>query len=312
MNTPKCCAIVVTHNGQEYLVNCLDSLSRCTPQIDLIVVDNGSQDDTVRIAQSFPEVVLIQTGTNIGFGAANNLGIEHAYNHLNADFVLLINQDAYINSDSWSRFFSLPEEIKDNLVGLMQFGPDDKAFDFNFRNLYISEENCPGLIEDAFFGRLKDYYEAKFLNAAAWVLPRRILEHVGGFSPAFFHYGEDNNYIDRINHWGFKLYLTPHISVIHDRTESSKGSSIYFRSKQAREREIILALSHPKCSSSKMRFFGQIFRWMIKDVLLFKGGRTATSLLAIKLLKDGTVSKVIKHRQRSLHPSSFLQLKDPT
>ena len=312
MNAPKCCAIVVTYNGQDYINNCLDSLNRCTPKINLIIVDNGSQDDTAQIVQGFPEVVLIQTGTNIGFGAANNLGIEYAYNHLNADFVLLINQDAYINSDSWSRFFDLPQEVKDNLVGLMQFGPDGRAFDFNFRNIYISEKNCPGLIEDAFSGRLKDYYEAKFLNAAAWVLPRKILEHVGGFSPAFFHYGEDNNYIDRINHWGFKLYLTPKISVIHDRTESSKGSTTYFHSRQAKERELILALSHPKCGSSKKQFFAQILRWMIKDVLLLKSGRIATSPLAFKLLSDGTVARVIKFRQQSLHPTSFLQLQEST
>ena len=40
--------------------------------------------------------------------------------------------------------FDLPQEVKDNLVGLMQFGPDGRAFDFNFRNIYISEKNCPG------------------------------------------------------------------------------------------------------------------------------------------------------------------------
>ena len=70
--------IIVNWNTRQLLEQCLSSLSKCADgvQREVIVVDNGSDDDSVRcLAQHFPEVQLIRNNTNRGFAAANNQGL---------------------------------------------------------------------------------------------------------------------------------------------------------------------------------------------------------------------------------------------
>ena len=67
-----------------------------------------------------------------------------------------------------------------------------------------------------FFNRLKDVYETKYVNAAAWLIPRNVLTKVGGFDPLFFHYGEDDNYLNRVIYHGFKVGICPHSRIVHD------------------------------------------------------------------------------------------------
>lgn len=304
------CAIVVSFNGAKYLDHCIESLSSCQPRIDIVVIDNASTDKSVTIARSHKNVFVISLEENVGFGAANNIGIEYAYNTLKADYLLLVNQDAYINVASWPNFFNLPSHVTSNLVGLMQYGPDAKSFDYNFRKIYISEENCPGFIEDTFFRRQKDYYETQFLNAAAWIMPRELIETVGGFSPAFFHYGEDNNFVHRIHHWGFKLFLTPKISVIHDREEPNRRLSNYFQSGETKRRQYILKLANPSCSLKWWGFCLEALVLLVKDIFALRFGKFSASAVAIRLLLNRTISRTIEFRNQSLHSSSFLNLID--
>jgi len=72
------------------------------------------------------------------------------------------------------------------------------------------------LISDLYFARLKDVYQTLYVNAAAWLLPRRTLETVGGFDPIFFHYGEDDNYMQRTHYHGLKIGICPKIRICHD------------------------------------------------------------------------------------------------
>jgi len=68
-----------------------------------------------------------------------------------------------------------------------------------------------------FFKReLKDIYTVDFVNAAAWLLPCTILKIVGGFDPIFFHYGEDDNYMQRVIYHGFKIGVCAKVTVCHD------------------------------------------------------------------------------------------------
>ena len=61
-----------------------------------------------------------------------------------------------------------------------------------------------------------------FINAAFWMLPRRTLETVGGFSPLFYHYGEDIDYAHRVKYHEMKVGYVPAIWGCHDRAERQK------------------------------------------------------------------------------------------
>src|SRR5690606_3487544 len=71
-------------------------------------------------------------------------------------------------------------------------------------------------------------YEIPFVNAAAWMLSRKCIENIGGFDPLFFHYGEDDNYCQRVLYHGFKIGVLPKVYVIHDREERVKDEAKIF------------------------------------------------------------------------------------
>jgi GT2 family glycosyltransferase len=72
-----------------------------------------------------------------------------------------------------------------------------------------------GLMSDAFFEQLHDSYEVQFVNAAIWLVSRRVFNEVGGFDPLFFMYGEDQDYCQRVRYHGFKVALSPQAKAYH-------------------------------------------------------------------------------------------------
>ena len=92
MNTqPLISIIVLNYNGKQFLKVCFDSLLLSTyPNIELLMVDNASTDDSVDyMERNYPQVKIIHSGGNIGYSAGNNLGIEVAA----GKYVLLLNND---------------------------------------------------------------------------------------------------------------------------------------------------------------------------------------------------------------------------
>ncbi len=74
--------MVVSWNSAEYVVECIKSLvSSCSPA-DALLVDNCSDDRTVALVEEeFPSVRVVQTGSNLGYAGANNLGLRFAQDH---------------------------------------------------------------------------------------------------------------------------------------------------------------------------------------------------------------------------------------
>ena len=72
--------IMVTYNGSKWIRQCLDSVCSSSIVPHCIVVDNNSSDDTVEIIRKhYPEVELVQTKSNLGFGGANNIGFHQLF-----------------------------------------------------------------------------------------------------------------------------------------------------------------------------------------------------------------------------------------
>lgn len=89
-------AVVITWNRCELASECIEHLLASTLPVNVIVIDNGSEDGTPdRVRERFPEVDLVEFADNRGYGAAANAGAERA----TADFVAIINQDALVAPD---------------------------------------------------------------------------------------------------------------------------------------------------------------------------------------------------------------------
>ena len=79
--------VIVTYNGMKWINKCLQDVLQSDRRINIILVDNCSTDETVSfVSNNYPNIDLVQTNENLGFGRANNIGIKTAIQN-NADYV---------------------------------------------------------------------------------------------------------------------------------------------------------------------------------------------------------------------------------
>lgn len=216
---PKIYFVIVTYNAMKWAEKCFSSLRKSSISLQTFVVDNGSTDGTQDfIKEKFPEVNLIENTENLGFGKANNIGIETAYKN-GADFFYLMNQDAWIYEDSVQKLLdvyeSYPDKKEIGILSPMHLDGTEKKLDI-FLDKYIAQNFETRMISDFYFNTPQSSYEISFINAAHWFIPKNTIQKVGGFNPYFFHYGEDQEYANRLKYHGKKILICPKSKVVHD------------------------------------------------------------------------------------------------
>lgn len=216
----KISVIIVTYNGEQWLSACLNSIFASTVSVNVVVVDNFSSDNTCKIIKQFPDVNLITLNENTGFGHANNVGISYALKQ-NIDYVFLLNQDAYLEETTLEELTGVHQKNTDyGIISPIHLNGTGLGLDHNFSNYMLKNK---ALLFDALKNTyLKAIYDVPFVNAAGWLIPKKILETVGGFDPIFHHYGEDVNYCQRLLFHGFKIGVVPNVYMRHDREERAK------------------------------------------------------------------------------------------
>lgn len=222
MHSKKLLVIIVAYNSMPWIEKCYKSLRQSTVPCDVITIDNGSSDNTIEyLEKNFPEVEVIKTDRNLGFGKANNIGLQKALDE-KYEYVYLLNQDAWVKPNTFEKLIETSKRHPEyGILSPMQMQADMKHLDFGF--IYMTtrnpQRNCPILIEDLFFNRIAEVYDVPFVNASHWLLTQNCIKIVGGFSPAFSQYGEDNNYIDRALYNKQKVGIVPTALAIHDRSD---------------------------------------------------------------------------------------------
>lgn len=200
--------IIVTYNGAHWIDKNIQSLLASAYPVTIIVADNCSTDNSVALLRNYPQVQLIETGQNFGFGKANNIAMQRALDQ-GADYLFLLNQDAWVFEDTIGRLVAVMETgKKTGIVSPAHYKADAKTFDENFRT-YLGRSTPLDATESL--------YATEFVNAAAWMLSRECAEQVGFFEPLFGHYGEDRNYCDRVLYHDFLILIERNAGIVHDR-----------------------------------------------------------------------------------------------
>ncbi len=219
----KVLSIVVTYNGENWVDYCLSSLVNSDYPTDIICIDNNSSDNTISvISTNFPNVELIKSKVNLGFGKANNIGLKKVL-EMNYDYAFLLNQDARVDPDTIGK---LIDTHKNNttygVLSPIHRSKDDKILDYNF-SLYLRSNNTQNLTSDYVLNRtIKDVYQTDFVNAALWLITRNCIEKIGYFDPIFPHYGEDDDFLFRVNASGLKVGIVPAALGNHARYQVKK------------------------------------------------------------------------------------------
>lgn len=224
--------IIISYNSMKWAKRCYDSLRASTVECDVITIDNKSTDGTLEyIRENYPEVKVVENNSNLGFGQANNIGLQKAIDE-GYDFVYLLNQDAWVMPDTFEKLIALSNSHPEyGILSPMQIKADMNRLDEVFKKqLYKDTSSSNSFIEDLYFGHLQDIYDVEFVMAAHWFITRKCLKTVGGFSPTFYHYGEDNNYLNRVLYYKLKVGIVTTTQAIHDRNAHSQEKNRFLTS----------------------------------------------------------------------------------
>lgn len=294
----KLLVIIVTYNAMKWAKRCFDSLLTSTIIPEIYVIDNGSTDGTQDfIAEKYPKVIFQQSEKNLGFGAANNIGLKYALEN-NYDYVYLLNQDAWVMPDTFEKLIIISQDNPEfGLISPMQMNADLYHLDKNFCTGLFDYQN-KDVINDLYNNNLKDIYETTpFVMAAHWFLTRKCIEKIGGFSPTFRHYGEDNNYAHRVVYHGLKIGVVPSLKVVHDRGERvdapKKLMYLYYTS-------FLVALSNPTLENN---FHLIIKSATISTMLTLKYKSLIPIMYFFKLISN--ITKLLKNKKMTLQQGSL-------
>ena len=240
--------IIVTYNGMKWLARCLES----TKPYPVIVVDNNSTDGTIDYIKShYPEIILFEQKENLGFGRANNIGISYALNQ-GADYVFLLNQDAYIVEDCIRKLVQMAEENKNfGTLSPIHLNGTGTRLDRNFSYSLSFDKNSQFYSDFVIGNKRKNVYRVPFVNAAAWLISKNILHIIGGFDPIFFHYGEDVNFCQRLRYAKYSIGIVPDVFICHDREFRSKNNFEKYSSEYYAEMENNFKISNGDLNNSK-------------------------------------------------------------
>lgn len=256
----KVLGIIVTYNGIKWIGKCLSSLRQSTYPVTTIVIDNNSTDGTPRfIAEKFPEVVLKVKNENLGFGQGNNVGLRYALDN-GFDYVLLLNQDAYLQPDAVAELLKVADGR--NLFSPLHLSGNGKRMDWFFKESLRMADN--DLLDDLLInGTPQPTYEVGEVCAACWFMPIDIVKTVGGFNPLFFHYGEDNNYYTRLLYHQRKTIVVPAAHVWHDR--GMFGNEKVYQQRKIKNRIYVVFCNPNLNTKQRVR---KLFRVMIEEPFL--------------------------------------------
>ncbi len=296
-------AIIVTYNGEKWIKKCLSSLRSSSLKTSIIIVDNGSTDQTIPIIEKeFSEVQLIKSSKNLGFGQGNNLGISRALQN-GADYIFLLNQDAWVEPNTIETLIKVAEKNRSyGIISPLHLNGQGNQLDWNFSN-YIIPRYCPKIYSDALIGnKLNDLYDAKYVNAAAWLLPARTVKKVGGFDPLFFHYGEDDNYLQRVRYHGFKIGICPLVKIYHDREHREESK---LKKQTDKHKKVLIQFADvnkngPKELAQRIRLLNKGY-WP-RAIMGFKTAKNIKKeIKLLKQIQEEVAASWEKNRKPGLH-----------
>lgn len=265
-------------------------LTSCT-DYDAIVVDNHSSDETIPyIKMHFPQVEIISQNKNLGFGQANNIGISHALKQ-GTEYVFLLNQDAYLHPGCIEKLIAVHGQNQEfGILSPIHLNGEGNRLDERFSN-YMTYRNNADFYSDYILDNVKqNIYEVPFVNAAGWLLPKKTLETIGGFDPIFFHYGEDDNYCQRVLYHNMKIGVVPNVFINHDRENRDSEKKPLTRLEKLQLMERRLKAVYGNINKDNLSAF---------DALLQKRKRTQLkSLIKLNFKKSSELNREIVLMQK--------------
>lgn len=272
---PRVRAVVVNLNGGALIGECLQSLmEQDFPRLATIVVDNGSTDGSVAmLRERFPNVVLIENGRNLGFGGANNIGMQRALSD-GDDFVFLLNYDATAAPTCVSALVARAIGSGAGMVGPKILYHDEPTTIWSAGGVIHWWRGAVAHrgIRRHDYGVYDLPTDVDYLTACALLIDTRVLRLVGMFDDAYHpSYFEDTDLCQRARRAGYRLIYEPEAIVWHRVSSFSGGGTTPLKVRLRLRNQLLFFRRHarwfhwitiPPCAAAGLLLIA--LRWVIQ------------------------------------------------
>lgn len=270
----KATIVIPNINGKGWLKDSIESVYAQTEQdFELIVVDNGSTDESLEQARAYcarPNFTLIENGVNTGFSHAVNQGIARA----RGEYVVLFNNDAFAEPQWLAELIRTAEKdprifaVQSLMIRHFDRELADDAGDYVTVMAFACKTGD---------GRRASRYtkEKRIFSACggASLYRRRILDEIGGFDENFFAYFEDVDLSWRANNAGYKNVFCPAARCYHI-CGASTGAVRYngFKSLQSGRNSLLLPLKNEPALMLLLNCLPLALGYLLKRYVFHKKG----------------------------------------
>jgi len=221
MNETLVAVVILNYNGKHFLDKFLPGTIKNSYPHQIVVADNGSQDDSVDfLKQHFPEVRVVENKNNYGYAKGYNVALKQ----ITADYYILLNSDVEV-SPGWIA----------PLIQLMQNNPDiaacqPKIIDYNQRTLFEYAGAAGGFIDKFGYpfcrgrifntieedkGQFDEAAEIFWATGACLFVSSKAFWQVGGLDDDYFAHMEEIDFCWRLKNVGYKIYVQPASIIYH-------------------------------------------------------------------------------------------------
>ncbi|MFC2085251.1 glycosyltransferase family 2 protein [Bacteroidota bacterium] len=276
--------IIVNYNALKLLRNCLKSIYTHTKglKFEVIVIDNNSTDgDVGDLKEEFNELIIIKNDNNVGFGPANNQGIQIA----KGKYILFLNNDTYFIENTLYKVFKFSEEKNEKLFLGCKLLNEDLTLQYSVYNF----PTVWGIFTSNFFlyaifpkskifnkfhlmNRKIDYVcEAEVIIGAFLFCSAAAVRDLEGFDNKFYFYSEETDLCYRFKKNGGRLFYYPKTSIVHLKGATADKNP-WFKYKNQSIAQIKFFQKHFSKFNLIFALLFHFFGILIRIPLLFVGG----------------------------------------
>jgi len=213
-NKPAVSFIIVNYNGEKFLPKLINSIqNQSSKSFEILLVDNNSSDNSVKLVCSkYPSVKVIKS-SNIGYGRGCNLGAKHS----RGEYLVFLNPDIYLDENYLKNILQVYQQKTlqySETIGCLNCKISD------YTSNHVSDSITDGSIIDIFGNPrqpspTKSNDDSFHVMGTGLFIRKKIFNNIGRFNPNFFLYGEEVDLCWRLKTQGYRNIFTNDTVIYH-------------------------------------------------------------------------------------------------
>lgn len=222
--------ILVSYNTASLLQRCINQLRSASSgmRVSVVIVDNASRDSSpALIKRDFPDCEVIENSANVGFGRANNQALPLC----NAPYVLLLNPDAYVSTDTLHRCLRhMEEQARCGVLGpriVNEAGKGNASirdFPDTCRSFAVNTGLLKHNADDLARSKGAEFVDCDWVTGCFYLVRKATIDDVGLFDPRYFLYFEEVDHCRAVQTAGWKVQCLLSCTVVHEGGASARTS----------------------------------------------------------------------------------------